>query len=147
MVGYPLSIKRENGKKDIVLSKIMRFIIQKIIRYVMDNQLQLHILNILLKKGSSSSILCHLATYDVYTPLQPIRVSPTPFVFSIRAQDKSSIFEKESDYMRFLAVEDQEGMKDWVLSIRCTKVTHNLIHKKIDNLILFIEQYSVSVSP
>jgi hypothetical protein len=29
----------------------MRFIIQKIIRYVMDNQLQLHILNILLKKG------------------------------------------------------------------------------------------------
>ncbi|CAO3653926.1 unnamed protein product [Mucor fragilis] len=72
-------------------------------------------------KGSSSSILCHLATYDVYTLLQPIRVSPTPFVFAIRAQDRSSIFERESDYMRFLAVEDQEDMKDWVLSIRCTK--------------------------
>ncbi|KAK4515060.1 uncharacterized protein ATC70_002670 [Mucor velutinosus] len=72
-------------------------------------------------KGSSSSILCHLATYDVYTLLQPIRISPSPFVFAIRAQDRSSIFEKESDYMRFLAVEDQEDMKDWVLSIRCTK--------------------------
>ncbi|KAL7315986.1 hypothetical protein PS15m_005140 [Mucor circinelloides] len=72
-------------------------------------------------KGSSSSILCHLATYDVYTLLQPIRISPTPFVFAIRAQDRSSIFEKESDYMRFLAVGDQDEMKDWVLSIRCTK--------------------------
>ncbi|OAC98499.1 hypothetical protein MUCCIDRAFT_167576 [Mucor lusitanicus CBS 277.49] len=72
-------------------------------------------------KGSSSSILCHLATYDVYTLLQPMRISPTPFVFAIRAQDRSSIFERESDYMRFLAVEDQEDMKDWVLSIRCTK--------------------------
>jgi hypothetical protein len=67
-----------------------------------------------------------LATYDVYTLLQPLRASPTPFVFAIRAQDRPSIFEKEGDYMRFLAAEDQEEMKDWVLSIRCTKVTHNI---------------------
>lgn len=64
-----------------------------------------------------------MGTYDVYTLLQQLRASPTPFVFAIRAQAKSSIFEKEDDYMRFLAVEDQEEMKDWVLSIRYTKVT------------------------
>lgn len=34
------------------------------------------------------------------------------------------MFEREGDYMRCLAVEDQDEMKDWVLSIRGTKVTH-----------------------
>ncbi|GAA5802002.1 hypothetical protein HPULCUR_007462 [Helicostylum pulchrum] len=72
-------------------------------------------------KGSSTSILCHLGTYDVYTLLQPLKQSPTPFVFAIRAQDRASMFEREGDYMRCLAVEDQEEMKDWVLSIRSTK--------------------------
>lgn len=33
------------------------------------------------------------------------------------------MFEREGDYMRCLAVEDQDEMKDWVLSIRGTKVT------------------------
>ncbi|KAI8978099.1 hypothetical protein BDB01DRAFT_861059 [Pilobolus umbonatus] len=72
-------------------------------------------------KSSPPSILCHLATYDVYTLLQPLKLSPTPFVFAIRAQDRPSIYGKEGDYMRFLAVEKQEEMKDWVLSIRYTK--------------------------
>lgn len=43
-------------------------------------------------------------------------------MFAIRAQDRSSMFEREGDYMRYLAVEDQDEMKDWVLSVRCTKV-------------------------
>lgn len=51
-----------------------------------------------------------------------------PFVFAIRAQDRASMFEREGDYMRCLAVEDQEEMKDWVLSIRSTKVTHTHTH-------------------
>ncbi|KAI8875563.1 hypothetical protein K501DRAFT_263623 [Backusella circina FSU 941] len=72
-------------------------------------------------KGSTPSVLCHLASYDVYTLLQPPRASPTPFVFVIRSQDRASIFEKESDYIRFLAVDDQEEMKNWVLSIRSAK--------------------------
>ncbi|KAG0750221.1 hypothetical protein G6F62_002727 [Rhizopus arrhizus] len=72
-------------------------------------------------KGASSSILCHLASYDVYTLLQPLKMSPTPFVFAIRAQDRASIFEKEGDYIRFMATEDQEEMKQWVLSIRHAK--------------------------
>ncbi|CAO3697550.1 unnamed protein product [Rhizopus microsporus] len=76
-------------------------------------------------KGASSSILCHLASYDVYTLLQPLKISPTPYVFAIRAQDRASIFEKEDDYIRFVATEDQEEMKKWVLSIRCAK---NIIH-------------------
>lgn len=49
-------------------------------------------------------------------------MSPTPFVFAIRAQDRASIFEKEGDYIRFMATEDQEEMKQWVLSIRQAKV-------------------------
>ncbi|KAI9484097.1 MAG: hypothetical protein EXX96DRAFT_560893 [Benjaminiella poitrasii] len=73
------------------------------------------------KPTSSSSVLCHLATYDVYTLLQPLKTSPTPYLFAIRAQEKSSIFEKESNYIRFLAVDDQTAMRDWVLSIRCAK--------------------------
>lgn len=72
-------------------------------------------------KGSSTSLLCHLATYDVYTMLPPLKPSPTPYVFAIRAQERASIFEREGDYMRCLAVEDQDEMKNWVLSIRCTK--------------------------
>ena len=75
-------------------------------------------------KGSTSSLLCHLATYDVYTMLSPLKASPSPHVFAIRAQERASLFEKEGDYMRCLAVEDQDEMKNWVLSIRCTKVTH-----------------------
>jgi hypothetical protein len=43
-------------------------------------------------------------------------------VFAIRAQDRASIFEKEGDYIRFMATEDQEEMKQWVLSIRHAKV-------------------------
>lgn len=77
-------------------------------------------------KGSTTSILCHLSTYDVYTLLPPLKASPTPYVFAIRAQDRSSIFEREGDYMRCLAVEDADEMKDWVLSIRCTKVSKEI---------------------
>ncbi|RCH83500.1 hypothetical protein CU098_004565 [Rhizopus stolonifer] len=72
-------------------------------------------------KGAPSSVLCHLASYDVYTLLQPLKISPTPFVFSIRAQNRASIFEKEGDYIRFMATEDSEEMKHWVLSIRQSK--------------------------
>ncbi|KAI8884665.1 hypothetical protein K501DRAFT_332480 [Backusella circina FSU 941] len=108
------------------------------------------------KNISSASILCHLATYDVYTLLQPLKASPTPFVFSIRAQDKSSNFEREGDYIRFLAVEDQDEMKDWVLSIRYTKsniqykhhpnrVTNPLAHIQLDNEHQRIDKRSNSV--
>ncbi|RCH84947.1 hypothetical protein CU098_004296 [Rhizopus stolonifer] len=72
-------------------------------------------------KSTSSSILCYLATYDVYTLLQSPKASPTPYVIAIRAQDRPSIFENENDFMRFLAAENQEEMKDWVLSIRSAK--------------------------
>jgi hypothetical protein len=94
-----------------------------------------------LLKGASSSILCHLASYDVYTLLQPLKISPTPYVFAIRAQDRASIFEKEDDYIRFVAAEDQEVMKKWVLSIRCAKVKHEqdkLVYNNRYYRILFI---------
>ncbi|KAI9277544.1 hypothetical protein BY458DRAFT_538911 [Sporodiniella umbellata] len=81
------------------------------------------------EKGAISSILCHLASYDVYTLLQPLDSSPTQFVFAIRAQEKASKFEKEGDYIRFMATEDQEEMKRWVLGIRQTKSTiHHQCH-------------------
>ncbi|OBZ90572.1 Amyloid beta A4 precursor protein-binding family B member 1-interacting protein [Choanephora cucurbitarum] len=72
-------------------------------------------------KSTSSSVLCYLANYDVYTLLHPSKSSPASFVFAIRAQNRPSIFENESDYIRLLALESQEEMKDWVLSIRNMK--------------------------
>lgn len=63
--------------------------------------------------------------------LPPLKPSPTPYVFAIRAQERASIFEREGDYMRCLAVEDQDEMKNWVLSIRCTKVTRALYKNRI----------------
>ncbi|KAI9259053.1 hypothetical protein BY458DRAFT_517625, partial [Sporodiniella umbellata] len=72
-------------------------------------------------KSAPSSVLCHLASYDVYTLLQALPVSPTPYVFAIRAQNRASIFEKEGDYIRFMATEDPEEMKHWVLTIRYHK--------------------------
>ncbi|KAI8386893.1 hypothetical protein BD560DRAFT_383086 [Blakeslea trispora] len=72
-------------------------------------------------KGTSSSVLCYLANYDVYTLLHPSKSSPASCVFAIRAQNRPSIFENESDYIRLLALESQEEMKDWVLSIRNIK--------------------------
>ncbi|KAI8990813.1 hypothetical protein BDF20DRAFT_908659 [Mycotypha africana] len=74
------------------------------------------------KTLANASILCHLASYDVYTLLQPLTsTTPSPFVIAIRAQDKSTIFEREGDYMRFLAIDDPEKMKNWVLSLRCAR--------------------------
>ncbi|KAI7903528.1 uncharacterized protein BX663DRAFT_560507 [Cokeromyces recurvatus] len=100
-----LSIEYKKGK----WQKRYCFIKENAIYHAKDNQ------------GTSSSILCHLATYDVYTLFQPLKISPTPYLFAIKAQEKSSMFEKESDYIRFLAVEDQTALRDWVLSIRCAK--------------------------
>lgn len=105
-----LSIEYKKGK----WQKRYCFVKDNAIQHAKDNS-----------KNASVSILCHLGTYDVYTLLPPLKASPTPYVFAIRAQDRFSIFEREGDYMRCLAVEDGDEMKDWVLSIRCTKVTHN----------------------
>lgn len=49
-------------------------------------------------------------------------MAPTEYVFAVRAQDKARIFERSEDYIRYFAAEDQETLRDWVLSIRCAKV-------------------------
>ncbi|ORZ00803.1 hypothetical protein BCR43DRAFT_434994 [Syncephalastrum racemosum] len=91
---------------------------QKRFCYIMDNAIH-H------AKDSKvrSAILCHLATFDVYTMLQMTRSSPTHFVFALRAQDKQKIFERQEDYIRLLCAEDQPALKEWVLSIRCAIVS------------------------
>ncbi|KAF7728218.1 RNA polymerase II elongation factor [Apophysomyces ossiformis] len=90
---------------------------QKRFCYVKDNAIH-HASD---SKGSGSAILCYLATFDVYTLLQPTRSAPTSYVFALRSQDRPSVFEREEDYMRLLAVDEQENLKDWVLSIRNAK--------------------------
>ncbi|KAG0182021.1 hypothetical protein DFQ29_006139 [Apophysomyces sp. BC1021] len=90
---------------------------QKRFCYVKDNAIH-HAKD---NKGTGSAILCYLATFDVYTLLQSARSAPTNYVFALRSQDRVSVFEREEDYMRLLAVDDQEDLKDWVLSIRCAK--------------------------
>jgi hypothetical protein len=108
MYGW-LSIEYKKGK----WQKRYCFVKDNAIHHAKDNN-----------KGSSTSILCHLGTYDVYTCLNNLKgTTPTPYVFAIRAQDRASIFEREGDYMRYLACEDGDLMKDWVLSIRAAKVS------------------------
>ncbi|KAI8341016.1 hypothetical protein BC941DRAFT_467075 [Chlamydoabsidia padenii] len=76
-------------------------------------------------KCANSAIFCPLAGFDVYTLLQPLSTCPTPFAFALRAQNRAAIFEKEYDYIRLLAAENQENMETWVLGIRQAK---SIIH-------------------
>ncbi|KAI9301438.1 hypothetical protein BJ944DRAFT_4711 [Cunninghamella echinulata] len=72
-------------------------------------------------KCAGATVLCYLNSFDVYTTLQPHTASPTPFVFTLRAQDRAAIFEKEEDYIRYFSAENQSAMEDWVIGIRHAK--------------------------
>ncbi|KAI7867854.1 hypothetical protein BDF14DRAFT_1704125, partial [Spinellus fusiger] len=77
------------------------------------------------KKGKWQKRFCYIkdnAIHHAKDSKTARMAAPTSFVFALRAQDKESVFEREEDYIRLLAVDDQEAMKDWVLSIRSTKV-------------------------
>ncbi|SAL95321.1 hypothetical protein [Absidia glauca] len=76
-------------------------------------------------KCANSAIFCPLAGFDVYTLLQPCSSSPTPFTFTLRAQNRAAIFEKEHDYIRHLTAENQDRLEAWVLGIRQAK---SIIH-------------------
>ncbi|RKP03842.1 hypothetical protein CXG81DRAFT_9026, partial [Caulochytrium protostelioides] len=46
---------------------------------------------------------------------------PTPFGFALRSTDRLDMFENKGDYCRWVGVEKQERLYDWVLSIRIAK--------------------------
>ncbi|KAG1221557.1 hypothetical protein G6F35_005909 [Rhizopus arrhizus] len=88
------------------------------------------------KKGKWQKRYCFIKDNAIHSAKdKPLKISPTPFVFAIRAQDRASIFEKEGNYIRFIATEDQEEMKNWVLSIRCSKshIQHQYYPNRVVN--------------
>ncbi|KAI8851483.1 hypothetical protein BC829DRAFT_361004 [Chytridium lagenaria] len=48
--------------------------------------------------------------------------TPTQFCFALRSTSNISIFENKVDYVRFLCVDRQDRLYDWVLAIRLAKV-------------------------
>ncbi|KAJ3182547.1 hypothetical protein HDU85_002645 [Gaertneriomyces sp. JEL0708] len=69
----------------------------------------------------SESLFCGLANYDVYTLSQRKKKTPTNFCFALRSTDNIAMFENKKDYVRYLCVEKQERLYDWVLAMRLAK--------------------------
>lgn len=85
-------------------------------------------------KGTNAVVLCQLSTFDVYTMLHPFRDAPTEYVFALRAQEKPRVFERSEDYMKMFSAEDADSLREWVLSIRCSKVRdNNTISYRLDS--------------
>ncbi|KAI9007372.1 ubiquitin-related domain-containing protein, partial [Gaertneriomyces semiglobifer] len=47
--------------------------------------------------------------------------TPTNFCFALRSTDNIAMFENKKDYVRYLCVEKQERLYDWVLAMRLAK--------------------------
>ncbi|KAJ3037479.1 hypothetical protein HDV00_001654 [Rhizophlyctis rosea] len=71
--------------------------------------------------GSSETLFCSLASYDIYTLSQRRKKSPTQFCFALRSTNSVTYFENKEDYVKFLCVEKQERLYDWVLALRLAK--------------------------
>ncbi|KAJ3195930.1 hypothetical protein HK101_010609 [Irineochytrium annulatum] len=67
------------------------------------------------------TLLCRLSGFDVYTLSRVQGRTPTQFCFALRSTSNVSIFENKSDYVKFICVEKQERLYDWVLAIRLAK--------------------------
>ncbi|KAI8904590.1 ubiquitin-related domain-containing protein, partial [Powellomyces hirtus] len=73
------------------------------------------------KQSGAESLFCGFSNFDVYTLSQRRRKTPTQFAFALRSTDSISMFENKQDYVRFLCVEKEERLFDWVLAIRLAK--------------------------
>ncbi|KAJ3047882.1 hypothetical protein HK097_011084, partial [Rhizophlyctis rosea] len=89
--------------------------------------------------GSSETFFCSLANYDVYTLSQRRKKSPTQFCFALRSTNSVTFFENKDDYVRFLCVEKQERLYDWVLALRLAKS-----EKTFEDFPEMFEDYDVS---
>ncbi|CAG8471645.1 7929_t:CDS:2 [Racocetra fulgida] len=67
-------------------------------------------------KGTNETLLCSMASFDVYTCIQMRRKQPTKFGFAIKSQDKMSLFENPEDYVHFLCAESSDKANDWKTS-------------------------------
>ncbi|KNC98828.1 uncharacterized protein SPPG_05804 [Spizellomyces punctatus DAOM BR117] len=72
-------------------------------------------------QSGSESLFCGLGNYDVYTLSQRRKKTPTQFCFALRSTNSISYFENKKDYVRYLCVEKQERLYDWVLAIRLAR--------------------------
>ncbi|KAJ3023606.1 hypothetical protein HKX48_002154 [Thoreauomyces humboldtii] len=73
------------------------------------------------KQNGTESVFCGLSNFDVYTLSLPRRKTPTKFAFALRSTDSMAMFENKQDHVRFLCVEKEDRLFDWVLAIRLAK--------------------------
>ncbi|KAJ3154197.1 hypothetical protein HDU86_004741 [Geranomyces michiganensis] len=73
------------------------------------------------KQTGVETLFCGLSNFDVYTLSQRRKKTPSPFTFALRSTDSISMFENKQDYVRFLSVDKEERLFDWVLAIRLAK--------------------------
>ncbi|ORZ36009.1 hypothetical protein BCR44DRAFT_80298 [Catenaria anguillulae PL171] len=68
-------------------------------------------------------LLCSLAHYDVYTPINgPRKRAPTKYGFALKSQQRMSLFEDPNDgFVFYLYTYSMEKMKEWVLALRNAK--------------------------
>ncbi|KAJ3111734.1 hypothetical protein HDU96_005396 [Phlyctochytrium bullatum] len=70
---------------------------------------------------TSETMLCRLSGFDVYTLSRDKKRTPTQFCFALRSTSNIALFENKVDYVRFLCVDRQDRLYDWVLAIRLAK--------------------------
>ncbi|OZJ05979.1 hypothetical protein BZG36_01218 [Bifiguratus adelaidae] len=74
------------------------------------------------KKSNNETALCHLTTFDVFTPTQSFRKAPTSHQFVLKSLDNPKIFENpDDDYIYYLCCEANDTLKHWVLRLRILK--------------------------
>ncbi|KAJ1933826.1 hypothetical protein FBU59_005901, partial [Linderina macrospora] len=63
-----------------------------------------------------------LTNNDVYTPFQPLRGSPTRYVFGLKSEMPMQMFEKpDEDYVKWFAVQTLDGLREWLQVLRLAK--------------------------
>ncbi|KAI9193381.1 uncharacterized protein BJ171DRAFT_587490 [Polychytrium aggregatum] len=72
------------------------------------------------KDGESGSqvFLCSLGAFDVYTLCKKRNRAPTNFCFALKSTSSISFFENKDDYIKFVCVDREDRLFDWVMSLR-----------------------------
>ena len=65
--------------------------------------------------------MCDMSVCDVYTLARPRTKTPTPFCFAIRSTLSLKQYEKLEGYCKYLCVEKDNRLKDWVLALKLAR--------------------------
>ncbi|KAJ2446689.1 hypothetical protein IWW46_000764 [Coemansia sp. RSA 2440] len=73
-------------------------------------------------KSKKDSHYLTLTNNDVYTPFEPLRGSPTRYVFGLKSEMPMQMFEKpDEDYVKWFAVQTLDSLCQWLQVLRFSK--------------------------